>query len=275
MVKVADYNELKVLRSTPIGLYLDDGDQGILLPKRYVPEGAKEGDILRVFIYHDSEDRIIATTDHPKGKVGDILMLKAVSTTQQGAFLDWGLMKDLFVPRSKQLNMMRPNGDYLVKIYIDEQTGRVAASEKIESSLSNDTLSVKELDSVKLVVYRRTDIGYVVIINNIHTGVLHHNEIYRQIREGDSFQGFIKKIYPDNKIDVAAGKSGFGRVEDESEKIIRLLNENNGYLPYYDKSDPEDIYEFFGMSKKTFKMSVGSLYRQKKITLEKTGIKLV
>jgi hypothetical protein len=275
MVKVADYNELKVLRSTPIGLYLDDGDQGILLPKRYVPEGAKEGDILRVFIYHDSEDRIIATTDHPKGKVGDILMLKAVSTTQQGAFLDWGLMKDLFVPRSKQLNMMRPNGDYLVKIYIDEQTGRVAASEKIESSLSNDTLSVKELDSVKLVVYRRTDIGYVVIINNIHTGVLHHNEIYRQIREGDSFQGFIKKIYPDNKIDVAAGKSGFGRVEDESEKIIRLLNENNGYLPYYDKSDPEDIYEFFGMSKKTFKMAVGGLYRQKKITLEKTGIKLV
>jgi len=275
MVKVADYNELKVLRSTAIGLYLDDGDQGILLPKRYVPEGAKEGDILRVFIYHDSEDRIIATTDHPKGKVGDILMLKAVSTTQQGAFLDWGLMKDLFVPRSKQMNMMRSSGDYLVKIYIDEQTGRVAASEKIESSLSNDALTVKELDAVKLVVYRRTDIGYVVIINNIHTGVLHHNEIYRQIREGDSFQGFIKKIYPDNKIDVAAGKSGFGRVEDESEKIIRLLNENNGYLPYYDKSDPEDIYEFFGMSKKTFKMAVGGLYRQKKITLEKTGIKLV
>ena len=149
-------------------------------------------------------------------------------------------------------------------------------------NISMKELTIKELDIVDLLVYRRTDIGYVVIINNQHTGVLHHNEIYRDITSGDTFKGFIKKIYPEDKagkdrfrIDVAAGKPGYNRVEDETQKILRLLQENNGYLPYYDKSDPEEIYSFFGMSKKTFKMTVGNLYKQKKISLEKTGIRLV
>ena len=276
MIKVGEYNLLKVLRAVDFVLYLDDGKDGILLPKRFVPEGAKEGDELKVFVYHDSEDRLIATTQHPKGILGDIVKLRAVSVTPQGAFLDWGLMKDLFVPKSGQQTNMIPNGEYLVKIVLDEQTGRIAATEKIEQFLSNDPLTVKELEVVNLTVYRRTDIGYVVIINNKHTGVLHHNEIYRNITAGDTFQGFIKKIYPaDNKIDVAAGKPGYKRVEDEGEKIIRLLKENDGYLPYYDKSDPEEIYSFFAMSKKTFKMTLGNLYRQKLITLEKTGIRLV
>lgn len=276
MIKVGEYNLLKVLRAVDFGLYLDDGKDGILLPKRFVPAGAKEGDELKVFVYHDSEDRLIATTQHPKGILGDIVKLRAVSVTPQGAFLDWGLMKDLFVPKSGQQTNMIPNGEYLVKIVLDEQTGRIAATEKIEQFLSNDPLTVKELEVVNLTVYRRTDIGYVVIINNKHTGVLHHNEIYRNITSGDTFQGFIKKIYPaDNKIDVAAGKPGYKRVEDEGEKIIRLLKENDGYLPYYDKSDPEEIYSFFAMSKKTFKMTLGNLYRQKLITLEKTGIRLV
>lgn len=267
---------LKVLRAVEFGLYLDDGNEGILLPKRFVPAGAKEGDELNVFVYHDSEDRLIATNQQPKGTLGDIVKLRTVSVTEQGAFLDWGLMKDIFVPKSKQQNNMIPNGEYLVKIYLDEQTGRIAATEKIESYLSNDQLTVKELEVVDLIVYRRTDIGYVVIINNIHTGVLHFNEIYRSITVGDKFQGFIKKIYnTENKIDVAAGKPGYNRVEDESEKILRLLKENDGYLPYYDKTDPEEIYEFFGMSKKTFKMTTGNLYKQRKISFEKTGIKLV
>jgi len=257
------------------GVYLDDGAEGILLPRRFVPEGVKLGDALKVFLYHDGEDRLIATTQQPKGVLGDIVKLRCISTTPQGAFLDNGLMKDIFVPKSKQQRGMIPNGEYLVKIYLDEQTGRLAATEKIESFLSNDELTVKVLDEVDLTVYRRTDIGYVVIINNIHTGVLHHNEIYRDITAGDRFKGFIKKIYPDNKIDVVAGKPGYQRVEDEAQKILRLLQENNGYLPYYDKSDPEEIYSFFGMSKKTFKMTVGNLYRQKKISLEKTGIRLV
>ncbi len=275
MIRAGEYHNLSVLRFAEPGAYLDDGDKGILLPRRFVPEGIKEGDNINVFVYHDSEDRLIATTQKPFGIVGDIVKLKAVNVTPQGAFMDWGLMKDLFVAKSQQINGMRPNGEYLVKIYSDEQTGRVAATEKFDSSLSNDELTVKPLDKVNLIVYRRTDIGYVVIINNKHTGVLHHNEIYRNIGVGDKFEGFIKKIYPDNKIDVAAGKPGYQRVEDEAEKILRLLKENNGYLPYYDKSDPDEIYEFFAMSKKTFKMTLGNLYKQRKISFEKTGIRLV
>jgi len=275
MIKVGEYNQLNVIREVPFGLYLDDGAEGILLPKRFVPEGSKIGDTLRVFLYHDGEDRLIATTQEPKGVLGDIVKLKAITVTPQGAFLDNGLMKDIFVPTSKQQRGMIPNGEYLVKIYLDEQTGRLAATEKIEPFLSNDTLTVKELEQVNLLVYRRTDIGYVVIINNQHTGVLHHNEIYREITAGDRFPGFIKKIYSDNRIDVAAGKSGYNRVEDETEKILRLLNENNGFLPYGDKSSPEDIYSVFSMSKKTFKMTIGNLYRQRKILFEGGGIKLV
>jgi len=275
MIKIGEYNTLKVIKSLAFGLILDDGREGILLPKRFVPRGAKIGDELKVFLYHDGEDRIIATTQEPKGILGDIVKLRVVSVTPQGAFLDWGLMKDIFVPKSKQLMKMMPNGDYLVKIYLDEQTGRLAATEKIEYYLSNETLTVKEKDIVDLVVYRKSDIGYIVIINNQHTGVLHNNEIYRNIQPGDRFKGFIKKILLENKIDVAAGKPGYERVEDETEKVMRLLKENNGYLPYHDKSAPEEIYSFFGMSKKTFKMTTGNLYKQHKIEFTKTGIKLV
>jgi len=275
MIKAGRYNTLKVARKVDFGIFLDDGAEGILLPKRFVPNNINIGDELKVFVYHDGEDRLIATTQKPLGEVGDIVKLQAVDVTPQGAFLDWGLMKDIFVPKSQQISNMRAKGEYLVKIYEDEKTGRVAATEKFDSSLSNDILTIKPLDIVDLVVYRRTDIGYVVIINNLHTGVLHHNEIYRTIGVGAHFKGFIKHIYPDNKIDVAAGKPGYDRVEDEADKVLRMLNENSGYLPYYDKSDPDEIYEVFGMSKKTFKMTIGGLYKQKKIALEKTGIRLI
>ncbi|MGB4846047.1 MAG: S1-like domain-containing RNA-binding protein [Ferruginibacter sp.] len=282
MIQVGEYNNLKVAREVDFGVYLDDGAEGILLPKRFVPARTKTGDELTVFLYHDGEDRLIATTQKPKGILGDIVKLRTISVTAHGAFLDNGLMKDLFVPKSKQQNNMIPNGEYLVKIYLDEQTGRLAATEKIEPYLSNEELTVKELEIVDLIVYRRTDIGYVVIINNQHTGVLHHNEIYRNITAGDKFKGFIKKIYPEDKtgaeryrIDVAAGKPGYNRVEDETEKILRLLNENDGFLPYHDKSDPDEIYSFFAMSKKTFKMTTGNLYKQRKISFEKGGIRLI
>ena len=275
MVKIGDYNVLKVLRAVDFGVYLDDGAEGILLPKRFMPEGLKVDDEIKVFVYHDSEGRPIATTQQPKGVVGEIVKMKALTVTNLGAFLDWGLMKDIFVPKSKQQNFMREGGDYLVKIYIDEQTGRVAATEKLEPFLSNDELTVKEMDEVDLLVYRRTDIGYVVIINNVHTGVLHFNEIYRNIGVGDKMKGFIKTIRPENKIDVAVGQAGYKRVEGEAEKILRLLNEIDGYLPYNDKSKPEEIYNFFGMSKKSFKMATGALYKKKKIEFTKTGIKLL
>lgn len=274
MIKVGEYNTLKVLREVEFGVYLDDEAEGILLPKRFVPAGTKAGDALKVFIYHDSEGRLIATTEHPKGVVGDIVKLRAVTVTNQGAFLDWGLMKDLFVAKSKQVSGMREGAEYLVKIYIDEQTGRIAATEKFDQELSNDALTVKEMDEVDLVVYRRTDIGYVVIINNRHTGVLHSNQIFRNITVGDRMKGFIKAI-KEEKIDVVVGKPGYARVEGEADKILRLLNENNGYLPYHDKSDPEEIYDFFGMSKKSFKMATGNLYKQKRIEFTKTGFKLI
>lgn len=282
MINVGEYNLLKVARLVEFGAYLEDGGEGLLLPKRFVPAGLAAGDEIKVFVYHDGEDRLIATTQQPKGILGDIVKLRAVTVNPQGAFMDNGLMKDLFVPKSKQRIGMRPNGEYLVKIYLDEQTGRLAGTEKFDAFLQNEQLTVQELEVVELLVYRRTDIGYVCIINNQHTGVLHHNEIYRNITSGDRMTGFIKKIYPETmdgrdrfRIDVAVGKPGYARVEDEAGKVLRLLRENEGFLPYHDKSDPELIYDFFGMSKKTFKMVTGNLFKQQKINLEKNGIRLL
>lgn len=275
MVKIGEYNNLKVIKEKSMGFFLDDGGIGILLPTRFVPPGTAIGDELKVFLYHDGEDRPIATTQRPAGILGDIVKIKVVSTNNQGAFLDWGLMKDLFVPKSKQANFMRANGEYLIKIVMDEQTGRLIGTEKLDEYLSNANLSVSEKEIVRLIVYRRTDLGYVVIINNQHTGLLHFNEIYRPIQIGDRFDGFIKNILPENKINVAAGKPGYQRVEDESAKILRLLSENNGYLPYHDKSGADDIYAFFSMSKKTFKMTTGKLYKERKIEFIEGGIKLI
>jgi uncharacterized protein len=272
MVRMGEYNLLKVIKVKGMGVFMDNGEEGILMPKRFVPPGTRVGDEINVFLYHDGEGRPIATTQKPLGVLGDIVRLKAVSVTAQGAFLDWGLMKDLFIPKSGMISFIRTTGEYLVKIVMDEQTGRVAATEKLERYLSNETLTVKEKEAVDLLVYRQTEIGYEVIINNQHKGMLHANEIYRPIEIGDRFPGFIKNILPENKIDVAAGKPGYQRVEDEAEKILRLLDENNGYLPYHDKSSPEEIYSFFHISKKTFKMTTGNLYKQKKILFTKTGI---
>jgi uncharacterized protein len=275
MVNVGKMNVLKVQRKVDFGFYLDDGAEGILLPKRFVPPRARVGDDLEVFVYHDGDNRMIATTQKPFGMLDDMVMLKVVSVTRQGAFMDWGLMKDLFVPKSQQIVGMRVAGEYLVKIYLDKQTGRVAASEKIEQYLSNENLTVKEKEEVDLLIYRQTDIGYVVIINNLHSGILHNNEIFQDIKIGDKLKGFIKKIKEDQKIDVLIGKAGYQKVEDETSKILRLLQENDGYLPYHDKSDPEEIYSFFGMSKKTFKMTTGALYKARKIEFTQTGIKLL
>lgn len=274
MYKVGEYNLLRVKKESEYGLFLDGGDQEILMPKRFVPAGAQKGDELKVFIYHDSENRLTATNQEPYGIVGDIVNLKATGVTEQGAFLDWGLMKDLFVPASKQISKMHPGQDYLVKIYLDELTNRVAATEKIDPYLSNENLTVKELDMVDMIIYRRSEIGFIVIINNQHTGVLHYSEVFGTLDIGDKLKGFIKTIKRE-KIDVVVGKPGYERVESEADKILRLLKENDGYLPYHDKSDPEEIYEFFSMSKKTFKMTTGALYKQRKIMFTQTGIKLI
>lgn len=274
MVQAGVYHNLKVVKLVDFGAYLDGDGEEILLPKRFMPRGLRPGDELEVFIYHDSENRLIATTQRPYGIVGDIVMLEAVGVTKQGAFLNWGLMKDIFVPLSQQESLMRVGGRYMVMIYLDEQTGRVAATERINRFLSNDELTVREMDEVELTVSRITDIGYNVIINNRHNGLIHFNEVFKELEVGDQFKGFIKTIRPDNKIDVVPGEKGYKKVEGEEGKILRLLEENNGYLPYHDKSDPEEIYDFFGMSKKTFKMVIGALYKQRLLTFTQTGIKL-
>jgi predicted RNA-binding protein (virulence factor B family) len=275
MIEVGNYNTLKVSRKVEFGFYLDDGKDGILLPKRFAPGNLRIGDEIKVFIYHDSDNRLIATTQEPKGVVGDIVSLKCVSTTEHGAFLDWGLMKDIFVAKSQQFTRMHKGGEYLVKIYIDEQTGRVAATEKIEREISNDVLTVKEKEEVDLHVQRQTELGYVMIINGKHTGLLHANEVYRKLYVGNKLRGFIKTIRQDNKIDLVLDKPGYERISQEEEKILGLLEAKKGFLPYNDKTDPQIIYTVFGMSKKTFKMTIGALYKQRKIELTDKGIKLV
>lgn len=275
MLDIGKYHQLRLMRETKQGAYLDDGEDGILLPTRFVPTGAKFGDLIEVFVYQDKEGRPICTTQKPIGIIGDIVLLKAVSVTPQGAFLDNGLMKDLFVPIKNQLTAMVEGGEYLVKIYLDQLSNRLSATERLDKFFNNDILSVKENEEADLLVYRKTPLGYQVIINEKHLGVLHTNEVYRNIKIGDRFKGHIKKILAGNKIDVIAGKPGYKRVEDEATKIMRLLDEHNGYLPYHDKSSPEEIYSYFSMSKKAFKMTVGNLYKQKKIMIEPSGIRKI
>ena len=275
-INVGQFNLMRVDRMVDFGFYMDNGAEGILLPKRFVPAGLQIDDTISVFVYHDSDNRLIATTQEPFAVVGDIAALKVVALTNQGAFLDWGLMKDLFVPVSQQLSSMRLGGKYLVKLYVDKQTGRVAATEKIDNQISNDILTVKEGEKVKLQVYRESDIGYVVIVNQVHQGLVYKNEVFTHLHIGQMIEeGFVKKIREDNKLDIGIGKQGVEKLDDDQVKLIQLLKLHKGFLPYHDKSSPEDIYAFFGISKKAFKMNVGILYKAKKITIEDGGIRLI
>jgi len=274
-INVGQFNLMRVDRRVDFGFYMDDGAEGILLPKRFVPSGLQVGDTISVFVYHDSDNRLIATTQEPLAIVGDIAALKVVEVTSHGAFLDWGLMKDLFVPVSQQLSTMRLGGKYLVKLYIDAQTGRVAATEKIDKQISNDHLTVKEGEKVKIQVYRESEIGYVVIVNQVHQGLVYKNEVFTHLHIGQFIdEAFVKKIREDNKLDIGLGKQGGEKLADDHQKIISLLKSHKGFLPYHDKSAPDDIYAFFGMSKKAFKMNVGMLYKLKLISIAEDGIHL-
>jgi len=275
MVNIGQYNTLKVVKEVDFGMYLDGGTDEILLPKRYVPKDLKVDDELEVFIYHDNEGRLVATTAKPIATVGEIAMMEVADANDSGAFVKWGIMKDVFVPISQQERRMRPGDKRLVYLFIDQKTGRVTGTEKIDKYLSNYELSIKEGDSVTVLVYQKTEIGYKVIINSKHLGVLHYNEVFKELEVGDKANGFIKTIRPGNKIDVSLGSKGYARIPDEEQHILTLLQNNNGYLPYNDKSAPEDIYEFFGMSKKTFKMALGGLYKKRQIIFTQTGTKLV
>ena len=274
MVNVGQYNTLKVIKAVDFGMYLDGGEDEILLPKRYVPKDLKVDDEITVFIYHDNEGRLVATTDKPYAVVGEIAMMEVADVNSAGAFVKWGIMKDVFVPISHQERRMRVGDKRLIRLFIDEKTGRVTGTEKIDKYLSNYELTVKENDTVDLVVYQKTDIGYKVIINSKHMGLMHFNEVFKELETGDKLKGFIKHIRPDNKIDVSPGTKGYTRVPAEEDRVLSLLRENSGYLPYNDKSTPEDIYAFFGMSKKAFKMTLGALYKKRLVSFTQTGTKL-
>jgi uncharacterized protein len=275
MAEIGKINSLRVVKEVDFGLYLDGGEHGeILIPKRYVPEGVKPEDTLDVFIYLDSEDRIIATTEKPYIMIGEFAMLRVVSVTKVGAFLDWGLPKDLFVPFREQKMRMEEGKDYIVTVYLDYDTKRLAASAKIEKFLDNTLVDYQTGQEVDLLIAGATDLGYNAIINNKHTGVLYKNEVFQPLRKGDRVKGYIKKIREDEKIDLILQKPGYEKVDDISMRILNVLKEHNGFLSITDKSDPDEIYDLFGVSKKTFKKAIGSLYKLRIISIDDKGIKL-
>lgn len=275
MAEIGKLNKLRVVKEVDFGFYLDGGEHGeILLPKKYIPENAKPDDILEVFIYLDSEDRIIATTETPYIMVGEFACLKVVAVTSVGAFLDWGLMKDLFVPFREQKQKMEEGKWYIVTVYLDYDTKRLVASAKIEKFLDNLPPDFEPEQEVDLLIAGESDLGFNAIINNKHLGVLYKNEIFQPLRKGDRIKGYIKKIREDEKIDLLLQKPGYAKVDDISMKIVSVLKDHNGFLPVTDKSDPDTIYELFGVSKKTYKKAIGALFKFRIIDIEDKGIRL-
>lgn len=276
MVKLGDYNILRVVKRVDFGIYLDGGDDGeILMPNRYVPQDVEVNDDLNVFIYLDSEDRLIATTEQPKAKVGDFALLQVTAVNLVGAFLDWGLLKDLMVPFREQKMKMEPGQQHVVYIYVDEDTNRIVASAKLDQFLDNVAPTYKEGDEVQLMVVSKTELGYKVIVNGLHWGMVYANEVFKPLHRGDCLTGYIKKVRDDDKIDVSLQKPGYARVDSLQEQILDKLRSNNGFLPVNDKTDAQVIYDLFGCSKKSFKMTIGTLFRLRQITIEPNGIKLV
>jgi uncharacterized protein len=276
MTEIGKYNKLNILRKLDFGFYLDGLELGdILLPMRYAPEGCKPGDEVEVFIYFDSEDRIIATTEKPHACVGEFACLKVVSVNSIGAFLDWGLSKDLLVPFREQKQPMEEGKWYVVFVYIDADSNRIAASAKLGQFLSNEPADFKEGEEVNLFIVSQTKLGYKAIINGSHEGILYENEVFQTLQKGQKTRGFIKKIREDGKTDLRLFEDGYAKVDELSKKILSILQDNKGFMQVTDKSPAEEIYLLFGMSKKTFKKAVGSLYKQRLILTGPDGIRLV
>lgn len=276
MIPLGTYCTLEANRQLEQGFYLSDeeGDE-VLLPNKYIPKGMKIGDAISVFIYTDSEDRIIATTLKPKIELYKFACLKCKELTDFGAFLDWGLEKDLFVPFREQKMKMIEGHSYIVYLLNDEESDRLVASAKIHKYFQQEILTVEEGEEVDLLIGERTDLGVNVIINNIHSGLIFQNEIFRHIEFGDRVKGYIKNIREDNKIDVTLQKQGYQNVEPNAARILSYLDKNKGYMSLTDKSSPDEIRVVMEMSKKTFKKALGALYKQKLIRLEKDGVYLV
>jgi predicted RNA-binding protein (virulence factor B family) len=274
-LQAGQFYVLPIERIVTPGAYLRYGDEDVLLPNRYLPADAKKGDEIEVFIHHDSENRLIATTAKPHAIVGEFAVMKVLSTSGQGAFLDWGLSKDLFVPVSQQREPMKEGRNYLVYIYRDEKTGRVAATEWWNQYLKKDGSELQAMQAINMLVHRRTPLGFAVIVDNMYEGLVHDADAVVGLKPGQLLKGFIKQVREDGKLDVVPGKRGYEKISGEPERILELLQQHKGALPYNDKSDPQDIYAFFGLSKKAFKMAIGALYKQRLIEILPGGIKLL
>lgn len=267
---------MAISRSTDFGVMLDDGDGGeILLPRRYVPAHWSVGEKLDVFIFLDSEDRLTATTQHPKAMVGEFALLKVKDASRVGAFMDWGLSKDLLVPFREQRTPMREGQSYLVFVYFDRVSGRIVASAKLDKFLTDSTRIFKSDEKVDLVVWQRSDLGYKAIIENERWGMVFHNDVFQPLERGQCLTGYIKQVRPDGRIDLALQPSGYGKVADLTTVILDALRAGGGFLPITDKTPPAEIYDRFGVSKKTYKKVVGALYKKRLIEFTTEGTKLI
>lgn len=276
MIEIGKMNSLHVVKSLDHGIYLDGEDLGeILMPSRYVPENCKVGDSLEVFIYLDSADLLLATTETPYVMVGECAYLKVVDVNQAGAFLDWGLPKDLLVPYSEQITPLKIGQSYTVLVYLDKNSNRIAATQKLDSHLSEEAQYFKPGQSVDLLIFGKTDLGYKAVINNTHIGLIYKNEVFQPLTHGEKLKGYIKTIRPDRKIDLCLQLSGKTVRDELEEKIIYHLRENDGASTLTDKSSPEDIYSTFGVSKKNYKKAIGRLYKNKSILIKKDKITLL
>ncbi|MCC2547771.1 GntR family transcriptional regulator [Hymenobacter sp. BT175] len=262
MLALGDFNELEVARAVDFGLYLTSDDGDLLIPRKYVPEGTEIGDVLRVFVYRDSEDRLIATTLEPLARVNQFAALTVRDVSDNGAFLDWGLEKDLFLPYRNQRENLRPGQRVTVYVYLDETSDRLVATARWDRYLSQEPFPGQAGDAVQLFVAQETDLGFTVIVNGTHPGLLYHNEIFKPLRLGDTPTGYIRQVRPDGKLDVSLQKTGYDEAVDAAETLLTALRAAGGTLPLSDKSEPDDIYRRLGMSKKVFKKALGSLYKR-------------
>lgn len=275
-IELGKINRLKVMKFVDFGLYLDGGREGeILLPSRYVPEGVQVGDEIDVFLYLDSEERLIATTEKPKAMVGDFAFLQVAWVNNFGAFLDWGLMKDLFVPFREQKMKMQKGRSYIVHLHIDEESYRIMASAKVERYLSKEMPPYAEGDEVEILVWQKTDLGFKVIVDNRFGGLLYDSELFRHLQVGDRSKAYIKQVRPDGKLDVTLNLQGKAAVSDFSDILLAHLRNNAGKTALCDKSPAEEIYAMFGVSKKVFKKAVGDLYKRRLIRISDDGLELV
>lgn len=275
LIYIGEYNDLQVAREVDFGLYLTDGEEEVLLPEKYIPKGTSIGDTISVFVYTDSEDRPIATTLTPKAVVNDFAYLKVKDVVEIGAFLDWGLEKDLFVPFKAQQRPLIVGEQVVVKVVLDEVTDRVMGITRIRTVLDEYIADLSEGQEVDIMAYEQTDLGFSVIIDRRYPGLVYTDEVFEPLQIGDKRKAFVKRIRDDEKVDITLRKPGYGAAVGAMPTILNMLEQNDGFLPYHSKTDPEVIKDVFQMSKKVFKQAIGGLYKERKIVIEADGIRLI